>query len=291
MQNAFRWAGSVGVAVRRVAVGGSAVCRVAVRRVAVLGSIALMTLVAHPALAQDRIGELEQALRSEDFRVRTQAALALGASEDGRAVNPLCGALVDSNTTVRAAAASAIGRLQLGGQQCLEERLNVEPSEDVKGVIQRAIERLKEKQGSGVDDSTKYYIAIGETANETNRSKESVDSEVRKHLGKAVLRLPGYAIAPPGESSEQATKVKNDHPSLRAYLLLPKLELAYVAGTLKITLELTLLSYPDRSFIGTMSRKLSMPDTPAGDTSSENDLIEMASDQLAPDLARTLSSL
>jgi hypothetical protein len=40
-----------------------------------------------------------------------------------------------------------------------------------------------------------------------------------------------------------------------------------------------------------MSRKLSMPDTPEGDTSSENELIEMASDQLAPDLAQTLPRL
>src|SRR6187402_2713590 len=35
---------------------------------------------------------------SEDFRVRTQAALALGASKSDRAVTPLCSALADSNT-------------------------------------------------------------------------------------------------------------------------------------------------------------------------------------------------
>lgn len=266
MQNAVRWAGLVSL-------------------------VALLTTFSAPALAQDRIAELEQALRSDDFRVRTQAALALGASEDQRAVTPLCSAMGDGNTTVRAAAASAIGRLQLGGQQCLEERIRVEPNEDVKGVIQRAIERLKEKAGGGVDDSTRFYIAIGDTANQSGRSKESVEAEIRKHLGKALLREQGYALAPAGESSEQAAKVKSEHPKLQAYIVLPKLQLAYSGGTLKVTLELTLLSYPDRSFIGTMSRKLSMPDTAQGDTSSENELIEMASDQLAPDLARTLSSL
>lgn len=281
MQNAVRWAGWVS----RVAIS-----RVAVSSVALLTFLSL-AFISTPARAQDRIGELAQALHSDDFRVRTQAALALGASEDGRAVTPLCGALGDANTTVRAAAASAIGRLQLGGQQCLEDRMRVEPSEDVKGVIQRAIERLKEKAGGGVDDSTRFYIAIGETTNQSNRSKESVDAEIRKHLGKAIRQQAGYALAPAGESNEQALKVKSEHPKLKAFLLLPKLQLSYAGGTLKVTLELTLLSYPDRSYLGSMSRKLSMPDTAQGDTSSENELIEMATDQLAPDLARTLANL
>src|SRR3954453_615218 len=49
---------------------------------------------------------------SEDFRVRTQAALALGASKSERAVVPLCSGLGDPNTTVRAASAAALGALR-----------------------------------------------------------------------------------------------------------------------------------------------------------------------------------
>jgi hypothetical protein len=56
-------------------------------------------------------------------------------------------------------------------------------------------------------------------------------------------------------------------------------------------LELSLFSYPEKAFLGSVSRRLSMPDTSEGDTGSENELIEMASAQLAPDLARTLSRL
>lgn len=250
-----------------------------------------MALFAPAALAQDRVAELERALRSDDFRVRTQAALALGASNSERAVAPLCSALGDANTTVRAASASAIGRLALGGEQCLKDRLGAEPNSDVKGVIQRALDRLREKRGGGVDASTRYYVAIGEVTNKSKRSRQSVDSEIRKHLGGALSRISGYALAPAAESPEEVTRIKRDHPQLKTFFVWPKLELGYTGGTLSMRLELSLFSYPEKSFLGSVSRKLSMPDTREGDTNSENELIEMASDQLAPDLARTLSRL
>lgn len=265
--------------------------RNAVRLVAVGLWVCSTALLARTTSADDRVAELEHALHSDDFRVRTQAALALGASESVQAVQPLCSALNDANTTVRAASASAIGRLALGGEQCLTARLGAEPNPDVKGVIQRAIERLKEKQGGAVDGNTRYYVAIGEATNKSNRSKQSVDTEIRKYLGGALSRMSGYALAPTSESPEQVEQIKHDHPQLKAFFIWPKLELGYAGGTLSMRLELTLFSYPDKAFLGSMSRRLSMPDTPEGDASSENELIEMASDQLAPDLAQTLPRL
>lgn len=263
----------------------------AVRLVALGLSVGALAFVSGEVWAQDRVGELERALRSEDFRVRTQAALALGASENGRAITPLCSSLADDNTTVRAASASAIGRLAMGGEQCLADRLKVEPNPAVKGVIQRALDRLREKQGGGVDGSTRFYVAIGEATNKSKRSKQSVDAEIRKHLGGALKRLSGYALAPMSETPDQVTKIKRAHPQLKAFFVWPKLELGYAGGTLSMRLELSLFSYPEKAFLGSVTRKLSMPDTADGDTGSENELIEMASDQLAPDLARTLSRL
>lgn len=245
------------------------------------------------ALAQDRIDDLKAALRSSDFRVRTQAALALGASADQRAVDPLCSALSDENTTVRAASASAIGRLAMGGEKCLRDRLNAESNEAVVGVIQRALERVSGggAGGSTVDANTRYYVAIGDVTNKTNRSNQSVNSEIRKRLIKVLGKQSGYAFAPSGETVEQAKGVKQRFPQLKTVLLWPKLEITYAGGSLGLRLELSLFSYPDRSFLGTMSRKLSMSGTSAGDTDSENELIEMAVDQLAPDLAGTVAKL
>jgi HEAT repeat protein len=54
--------------------------------------------------AAERLVELATKLKTDkDFRVRTQAALALGVSQSERAVPPLCAGLQDENHTVRAA--------------------------------------------------------------------------------------------------------------------------------------------------------------------------------------------
>ena len=70
----------------------------------------VLSLWAGVARASDRLTELSTKLRTDkDFRVRTQAALALGVSQSDRAVPPLCSGLEDENHTVRAASAAAGG--------------------------------------------------------------------------------------------------------------------------------------------------------------------------------------
>src|ERR1700712_1306583 len=112
------------------------------RRLAVaafLGGVGF--LAARPAWAADAaaaadVDHLVQNLANgSDFRIRTQAALALGASKSKRAVEPLCGGLGDTNATVRAASAAALGRLRLGGADCLQKRLATESSDSVKSTI------------------------------------------------------------------------------------------------------------------------------------------------------------
>src|SRR5262245_5946015 len=76
-----------------------------------LTCIALLS-VAIAAPAKPKLAQLTEQLKSgEDFRLRVQAALDLGATRDERALMPLVGALDDRNASVRAAAAAALGRL------------------------------------------------------------------------------------------------------------------------------------------------------------------------------------
>ena len=73
-------------------------------------AVLLLVLSAGGASASDRLGELANKLKTDkDFRVRTQAALALGVSQSDRAVAPLCGGLDDENHTVRAASDDGTG--------------------------------------------------------------------------------------------------------------------------------------------------------------------------------------
>src|SRR5262245_45547724 len=84
-------------------------------------------LISRPSLGDDAVDRASGQLKNgDDFRVRTQAALALGASKSKRAVDPLCRGLEDSNQTVRAASAAALGKLKQGGEDCLSKRLDNE---------------------------------------------------------------------------------------------------------------------------------------------------------------------
>src|SRR5687768_4441045 len=63
----------------------------------------LVSLIGSEAKAQQTPADVERIAKlgsNPDFRVRTQAALALGASRQKAAVAPLCRSLSDSNTTV-----------------------------------------------------------------------------------------------------------------------------------------------------------------------------------------------
>jgi hypothetical protein len=238
------------------------------------------------ALAQgSSIAELSQRLRTgADFRVRTQAALALGASASPDAIRPLCAALSDSNTTVRAASAAALGRLSLGGTECLTRRLGEESSDEVKSVIQRALARLAPAKVIGPD--TKYYVAIGEVTNKTPRSTAALDRKVRAVLERQLGGLPGFVIAPKNETEAEAKRLLGKFKRAKGIFVWPKVVVAYAGGQLRLDLELSLFSYPNKDFKGSMSRNLTMSDAAPGDTASEDEMIQVAAERLVPDLAK-----
>ena len=61
--------------------------------------------------------------QADDFRVRTNAALALGATDDDDAIAPLCGGLDDPSEVVRQAVAVALKRLaRPSSRDCLQRR-------------------------------------------------------------------------------------------------------------------------------------------------------------------------
>src|SRR5437764_317390 len=80
-----------------------------------------LLLACAPARA-DRIDELATAItRDPSFKVRVQAALALGRTSDPRAVLPLIAALKDENETVRGMAVNSLALL--GDERALEPLL------------------------------------------------------------------------------------------------------------------------------------------------------------------------
>lgn len=214
----------------------------------------------------------------DDFRVRTQAALALGASKSKSAVTPLCGGLKDSNTTVRVASASALGRLKLGGTECLQNRLEVEGSSAVKSSITKALASIAAGDAPSITASTSVYLAIGKTADKSGI--EDADKLVQRAMRKAARSLDGYVVAPSKETTKEATALLGKFPKVKGFYLTPKVtKPEYKGGSLTVRFELSIFTYPGRALKGSVPIRLTQQDVAEEDPAAEKELLQMAAER------------
>ncbi len=113
------------------------------RTAAVIAIGVLGWLVAFPISALDWQRSAYALRRSKDFRVRVQAAFALGNAGNTRAVPALERALKDRNPAVRAAAATALGRIAAPRSIKALTRSLRDSSRSVRTQAQRSIDRIK----------------------------------------------------------------------------------------------------------------------------------------------------
>jgi hypothetical protein len=249
-----------------------------------------------PSAAEGRVSFLIDQLKSAtDFRLRTQAALALGASDDPAAVSPLCGGLDDGNESVRSASAAALGRLKNpSGLGCLKRHAG-DASASVRSVIDRSVQLLESAGAKpskppppGPNDSV--YVAIGTVTDKTGRSDDSVPQLVATAMQSKLLSTRGYAVAPQGETGALAKKVIRQN-SLRGYMLQTRVEPPRSNGSdLTILIRITMWSYPEKALQGEFSPKLTMPGASIGDRDSEDNLIKMAVERAIDSFAQVVAS-
>jgi hypothetical protein len=214
---------------------------------------------------------------SDDFRVRTQAALALGSSKSKRAITPLCSGLNDSSTTVRAASAAALGKLKKGGESCLKTRLKSEGSATVKSSIKKALAALGTGGEPNITESSKFYIAIAKPTDKNGKSSDDMDGLVRKAMSKAADGIDGYVVAPATETTAEAKTRLGKWKKLRGFYLSPKIFAPrYSRGSITIKVDVAFFTYPDKSWKGSIPVNLTMEGVDDEDKDSENELIERA---------------
>jgi len=255
-------------------------------------TIALIVFfVSSTAVAAGSLKKNIQLLRSsDDFRVRTQAALALGVSKSERAVAPLCHALGDENRTVRIASATAISRLREGGTECLKRRLKKEKDARVLSALRKAIARLGGAGGAEptIGPKTRYFVAV-----EKLSGPSRLDGPVRAAFVKAAKGKSEVAFAPKGQSAAAASKALAKYPRAKGFLLSPKLSRPkYNGGILQVKMSVAILSYPGSALIGSFSKSVGMQ-VSTQTQESENELVLLATEEsmkqflkLAPSLAR-----
>lgn len=260
-------------------------------RLAGLGLFLALLLLALDAIAADRIATLSRQLRtSGDFRVRTQAALALGVMKDARARPPLCRGLSDTNKTVRAASAAALGKLRLGGGDCIRKRLRVERDPKVKRLLASVLAKLKPAE-PGIGPQTRYYVAIGPTTNKTKSPDAKVDELVRGALASALRLAAPTALAPQGETPTQAQTLLARHQQLKPIFVWPKVAVEDRGGTLKMRLSLSFFTYPGKAFQGSLAQRLSLTGASGEDSAALQQLIQAGAPKVASRLLSALEQL
>lgn len=222
----------------------------------------------------------------EDFRIRTQAALALGASGRSEAVTSLCRGLADPKQAVRAAAAAALGKLRQGGRACLEQRLKVESSTTVKAIALRALAQIQSNEDTElpaetpavVDASTRFYVIIqtGSDAGDSPRQQQ-LKRLTRRALAAALAARKGYVVAPEAESVADSTKRIGGRKAIRGIMLAPVVrEPAYKGESLVVAMEVAVFRFPDRALKATIPVKLTQTNVSERGARVEDELVRAA---------------
>lgn len=239
------------------------------------------------ATADSRTQFLISRLHADDFRVRTNAALALGASNDDAAAQPLCGALNDSSNVVRQAAAVALKRLRRSSTVvCLKARLQVESSDAVKLQITRALETIPAPGGSGGGGgndgppanvaNARYYVSLSTVSNHTGRPQADVDRIVMGAVRGKLDTLGGIQVAPKNESAAAASAVLKKRRLKGFYLSISADKFDYSDGNLKVQVRVTVFTYPGRDLRGEIPARLTQLGVRPGDHGAEDNLMQMA---------------
>jgi hypothetical protein len=251
-----------------------------VRRFVAVALTCIVFVVSPCAHGDGRTTFLIDRLRSDDFRVRSQAALALGATNDDAAVQPLCGAISDGNDTVRLAAAAALGRLgKSSAVGCMRARLASEPNAGVKSQLTRSIEALDAAGGASGGGprnvaNAKFYVSVAVSNNATGRDGNKISGIITTKLD----ALGAYQVAPRSESPDAARTVIARR-NLKGYYLAVSAELSDTDRGLKALVRIAVFSYPGRDLRGEVAPYAIASGARKGDTGTEDSLLQAVAER------------
>jgi hypothetical protein len=210
--------------------------------------VLLLVLSASLAQAQTdaRVTFLSKQLATaKDPRVRVQAALVLGASQDPAAVTPLCNAMKDPEAVVRSAAAKSLGDLRDSrAVACLSERKK-DASADVQLAVAKALELLARPGGK-----SPLYVSIDPVVDKSGDLPPDV-LKLAEELLKSKLTKMGANFAPPGESKAAALSLIRSK-KLKGFLFKVNLQPTATNG---LKIDLLVMTYPEQSIQGSWNVK------------------------------------
>ena len=277
---------------------------VSMRRGGLLAASLLAALIAFAPRAahadESRLKFLSEKMKDSDPRVRTSAALALGASNEDGAVDPLCSGLSDGADVVRQAAAVALKRLnRTRSLECLKARAPRETSEAAKVAITRAIEAISsggECSPAGGSEhikenpNAKYYISLSTVANQTGRAQTEVEKIVLTSVRQKLEAAGVVQLAPSSETPEKAREVMKARKMKGFYLAIAVDRFDYADGNLRVKVKIGVFNYPNKSLLGNVDKTLTAQGVSIGDKASEDRLLELAAGLASEQFAQNASA-
>ena len=247
----------------------------------------------HLARADERTNFLIDRLKyppgpgqADDPRVRGQAALQLGKTNDDVALRPLCEALGDPSDFVRVAAASGLKRLaRAGGLPCLKGRLAVESNANVKTQLQQSIDALGAAGGGGGGGggepaavaNAKFYVSLSTITNNTGRPQAEIDAIVVAAIRAKLTSLGTYQVAPARETPDAARAAMSSRKLKGYYLSILVDRFDYSDGNLRVKVRVSVFSYPGKALRGEVPISLVQSSVSPGDKAAEDNLMGIAS--------------
>ncbi len=251
--------------------------------------VALCSAGESPARADGRVQFLADRLhfppaagQPDDFRVRTNAALALGATKSDDAVGPLCGGLDDPSDVVRQAAAVALKRLAKGAASaCLRQRASVEGNPSVRQDIEKALEALDSGGSSAPVANARFYVSLSRVTNHTSRDGSEVERIVRGAVSSKLGEVGGYELAPPSESLDAAKAALAKRRLKGYYLAISVDKFDYSDAGLRVRVKIAVFSYPGKDLRGEIPAGATLPGARPGDKGSEDQLMSVVAARAA----------
>ncbi len=234
---------------------------------------ALLLFVASvaPSAAQDRSNLVRLLTDSSDFRIRAQAAFALGATGDVGVVEPLGRALRDQNSAVRAAAATALGRI--GSPRALPalRRAERDRSAAVRMQITRSVQLINDRQNANSDapgtetapeinwQRVRYVVRLGDFENRSGYETDAFAGLLRNEASRHLATERTLAVIPSDESllsdRDQRELRRRRLPRIRLDGNLTRVERESRQGDISVRCEVNFMisDEPDRVVRGMLS--------------------------------------
>ena len=238
------------------------VSKVWLRRFSTLGLVALCWALAvnGPRVHADtRTDFLVRMLASSgQFRVRTQAALALGSrAPEPAAVRALVSALKDEHPAVRSASAGALELLKDPSALAMLRGARKDRDGSVRSAVEHAIAALERAasastaaaasaQAEDASDST-YYVAVGTPGGQAGLPAPAMRT-LRELVVRQVSELEGVRLAPENENQAAAAGVLRKNKLIGYYLdsAVTKIE-QRPDGALRAQVSVIVGTYPGRA--------------------------------------------